>query len=116
VIAEGTTFLRLMSLTFGFIGLQIIINGVFQGSGNTFHSMILSIVSLWVLQFPLAYILSKHTVLAETGIWWAFPISNIIMAIIAVSWFLKGTWKSKRITPEIKIKEKIMEETKIEGS
>jgi len=32
------------------------INGVFRGSGNTIIFMVLSIISLWILQFPVAYI------------------------------------------------------------
>lgn len=114
VVAEGSAFLRIMSLTFGFIGLQQIVSGAFQGSGNTTSSMILSLLSLWLFQFPLAYILSRHTALAEAGIWWAFPIANVISATIGLFWFLKGTWKQTRVTEEIRLAEKVSQETEIE--
>ncbi|MFH1714103.1 MAG: MATE family efflux transporter [Candidatus Nealsonbacteria bacterium] len=110
-ITSASLFLRIIALTFGFIGIQQTLSGALRGSGNTLASMVLSIVALWVLRFPLSYILSKHTGLAEVGIWMAFPISNIVAAIIAILWFLKGTWKTKKLTEEIKIEEKVIKET-----
>ncbi len=113
-IQASALFIKIMALTFGFIGIQMSLNGLFRGSGNTMIAMILSIVSLWVLRFPLAYLLSKHTVLAEIGLWVAFPTANVLAAIITVIWFLKGTWKQKQLTEEIKLTEKTTEETIIE--
>ncbi len=110
-IQNSALFLRMMSLTFGFIGIQMAINGAFRGSGNTIISMTLSIVSLWVLRFPIAYIFSRYTNLLEKGIWVAFPIANIISAIIAIVWFTRGTWKKKKITEEERLIEKTVEET-----
>ncbi|MBU1703100.1 MATE family efflux transporter [Patescibacteria group bacterium] len=116
VIASSSLFIKIMAFTFGFIGLQQSINGAFRGSGNTMTSMVLSIVSLWVLQFPIAYILSKHTSLGEIGIWWAFPVSNVIATLVALVWFLKGDWKHKKITEPktAKLTEEIIAETIIE--
>ena len=103
-IQSSALFIRIMALTYGFIGIQMALNGTFRGSGNTMISMVLSIISLWVLRFPLAYILSKHTAFAEVGLWIAFPISNIIAAIVTVIWFMEGTWKKKNVTKNIKLR------------
>jgi MATE family, multidrug efflux pump len=100
VIAGGTQFLRLMALSFGFIGLQQALGGAFRGSGNTFNTMILAMVSLWVLQFPIAYVLSKHTALGETGLWWAFPIANVAIGCVAALWFAQGGWRKKNLIGE----------------
>ncbi len=97
VIEMSTLFIKVMALTFGFIGIQMPLNGAFRGSGNTMVSMILSIVSLWILRFPLAYLLSVHTSLKEVGIWLAFPIANIVAAFVTVIWFMSGSWKKKKI-------------------
>lgn len=113
-IESGAYFLRIMSLTFGFIGMQLTLNGVFVGSGNTMISMILAIVSLWVLRFPLGYVLAMHTSLAEVGIWIAFPVSNIVAALATLVWFKKGTWKHKKITEEMKQIDDTRTETIIE--
>ncbi len=100
VIAGGTQFLRLMALTFGFIGLQQTLGGAFRGSGNTFNTMILAMVSLWVLQFPIAYVLSQHTALGAVGLWWAFPIANVTIACVAALWFAQGRWRKTNLIRE----------------
>jgi len=99
-IASSAMFIKIMALSFGFIGIQMALTGAFRGSGNTLMSMVLSIVSLWVLQFPLAYILSKHANFAEVGIWMAFPIANVVAALITIIWFSRGTWKHKKLIEE----------------
>lgn len=93
VIADGTRFIQIMALSFGFLGVQQVLNGVFNGAGFTKASMLISILSLWIVRFPLAYVLSQKTSLSFEGIWWAFPISNIIAAAVAYAYFKTGYWK-----------------------
>lgn len=97
VIAAGSVFLRIVALSWGFMGAQLALTGVLRASGNMVTAMILTLVSQWVLQFPLAYILSKHTALGTVGIWWAFPISSIIIALVTVGIYARGDWKKKRL-------------------
>ncbi len=114
VIRSGSQFVRIMALSFGFVGLQQALNGAFMGSGNTMSSMMLSIVSLWVFQFPLAYVLSQHTGLAEWGIWWAVPISNVLAALATIALFLTGRWKRKRLMEPSALQEKVIGEAMVE--
>ena len=103
VIAEGARFLRIVSWSFGFIGLQFALTGVLRASGEMVPAMIISLVSQWVLQFPLAYVLAERTSLGTDGLWWAFPASNVATAVIAAIWFARGNWKTRRLivtTPE----------------
>jgi len=113
-IQASAVFIKIVALTFGFIGLQMTLNGAFQGSGNTLISMLFSIISLLVLRFPIAYFLSKYTSLGAIGVWIAFPVANIIATIMVVIWFRKGKWKQKKITEEIKMRRAITEEVLIE--
>ena len=63
------------------------------------------------VQFPLAYVLSKHTDLHEQGIWWALPVSNIVTALITLCLYAKGDWKKKRlIEPEEELAGKVTED------
>lgn len=113
-IQSSALFIKIMALTFGFIGVQMALSGALRGTGNTMVSMILSIISLWILRFPLAYILSMHTNLAEVGLWIAFPAANVIAAIVTISWFARGTWKQKQTIEEIKLSNEVSQETIIE--
>ncbi|MDQ5912176.1 MAG: hypothetical protein QG568_391 [Patescibacteria group bacterium] len=114
VIALGTTFVRTMSLTFGFMGAQLALTGVFRASGNMIATMVIALVSQWGLQLPLAFILSRYTSLGVNGLWWAFPISNVIIAGIAIAWYAKGDWKKKRLTDDEQLVEAVSEEILVE--
>lgn len=110
VISISASLIRILALAFGFMGVEQVLIGAFRGSGNTFVSMILVMISYWVLRFPLAYVLSKHTSLSYSGIWWSFPITNVAAALIALIWFLRGTWKNKKLTEEFRLAEETAEE------
>jgi len=97
VIAHGATYLRVMALSWGFLGAQFSLTGVLRASGNMVETMLLTLMSQWVLQFPLAYVLSKHTGLAERGIWWAFPVTNVLTVLVTLGVYAKGDWKRKRL-------------------
>jgi putative MATE family efflux protein len=97
VIAEGAVFLRIMSLSWGFVGAQFALSGVFRASGNMVVNMVLTMTSQWVLQIPLAYFLSKHTTLGAEGIYWSIPISNVAIVLITASVFAQGGWRRKRL-------------------
>ncbi|WP_390891144.1 MATE family efflux transporter [Gemmata palustris] len=102
VIAEGARFIRIMSLAWGGIGVQLCIVSAFRASGNMLSAMVIALVAQWVIQFPLAYVLSKHTTLQGEGLWWSFPVTNVAIAVISVCWFARGGWKETRLTEEDK--------------
>lgn len=97
VIAEGARFIRIVSWSFGFIGLQFALTGVLRASGDVMAAMIISLVSLWVLRFPLAFVLAERTALGTDGLWWSFPLSNVVTVLIAAAWFRRGDWKRRRL-------------------
>jgi Na+-driven multidrug efflux pump len=97
VIAHGATYVRVMALSWGFLGAQFSLTGVLRASGNMVSTMVLTLISQWVLQFPLAYVLSKHTTLGERGIWWAFPVTNVIIVLVTLGVYAQGDWKRKRL-------------------
>jgi putative MATE family efflux protein len=100
VIAEGAQFIRIMCLAWGGIGVQLCVVSAFRASGNMLAAMVIALVSQFVLQFPLAYILSKHTSLQASGLWWSFPITTIIVAAVSMCWFAQGGWKATILTKE----------------
>lgn len=89
VIAAGVVFLRIIALSSGFMGIQFALVGVFRASGNMIATMVIALVSQWLIQLPLAYILSRYTSMGIVGFWWAFPITNVLTALITIIWFMK---------------------------
>jgi putative MATE family efflux protein len=102
VIREGASFLRIMCLAWGGIGIQLCVVAVFRASGNMLSSMVIALVSQWMIQFPLAYVLSKHTSLQASGIWWSFPVTNVLTAVVALCWFAKGDWTAGKLTEDVR--------------
>jgi putative MATE family efflux protein len=111
VIDEGARFIRIMCLAWGGIGVQLCVVSAFRASGNMLNAMVIALVSQFMLQFPLAYILAKHTSLRASGLWWSFPITNIATAVVVASWFAQGGWKTTVLTEESRQVAKVTEET-----
>src|SRR6056297_760176 len=96
VVAVGVDFLKIVGLSFGFLGVRIVIGGSFRGAGNTVAAMILAMIALWGFRVPLAKILSDYFNMGTTGIWWGMFLSNFLSAIIGILWFKKGSWKESK--------------------
>lgn len=97
VIIMAVNFMKITSLSFGFMGVQMALIGTLRGSGNTVASMVLTIIGIWLIQFPVAWYLSSHTSLSFEGIWWSFPISYVLPAVIIFGWYKTGRWKKKNL-------------------
>lgn len=113
-IVQSATFIKIMALTFGCIGLQQVLIGTLRGAGDTKAAMIIALVAQWVIQFPLAYLLAYQSTLGEKGLWWSFAISNILSTIIALVWVGRGTWKGKILIDQAEAQEKITQEAVID--
>jgi Na+-driven multidrug efflux pump len=96
VVAIGVDFLKIVGLSFGFLGVRIVIGGSFRGAGNTVAAMVLAVVALWGFRVPLARLLSDYFQLGTTGIWWGMFMSNLLSALIGAFWFKKGSWKEEK--------------------
>ncbi|MDS0282713.1 MATE family efflux transporter [Haloarcula onubensis] len=101
VVAEGATFLRYVSLSFGFIGIMRAFTGGFRGAGKTLVAAAISVTTLAVIRLPIAYVASQYrlpvpfadAIFGVRGIWLAFFVSNVAGATIAWLWFRRGTWR-----------------------
>jgi len=97
VVREGAVYIRIVAWSFGFIGLQFALTGVLRAAGEMIPAMVIGLVSQWLLQIPLAFVLSQHTPLGVAGIWWSTPITNVLAASVAGLWFMRGSWKTRRL-------------------
>ncbi|MAJ68037.1 MAG: MATE family efflux transporter [Alteromonadaceae bacterium TMED7] len=111
VIATGAEFVQVMALTWGGMAVHVCITGAFRASGNMINAMVLSLLSQWMFLFPIAFILSKHTALGKTGIWWAFAATNILIGIVSICWLARGSWKHTRLTSQKQEVLQVTEET-----
>lgn len=82
MIKIGVEALKIISLSFLFAGVSIVLSSVFQALGNGMLSLILAIVRQLVIIVPVAYILSK--LLGLNAVWLSFPIAEVIAVIFSI--------------------------------
>ncbi|WP_297552079.1 MATE family efflux transporter [Thermococcus sp.] len=131
VIAESKIVLEyfLISVPF-FNGIFIVVNRTFSSAGHTKKSMLLGIIRLWGLRIPLSYafgyvgaitLLGLTIPLAELfdftsrGVFFGMGLSNFIGALIALVWFLRGSWMKAIIEKEAKTVDKTDPSYQAEG-
>lgn len=93
IIGESAKVVKYFSASLPFFGIFSAVNNVFQSSGHTKKSMVLGMVRLWGIRLPLSYglgVLMRDT----AGMWLGMGLSNVLGAVIALAWFLRGNWMS----------------------
>jgi putative MATE family efflux protein len=68
------------------IAMQLIGSAYFQAAGKAMPALLLTLLKQGIFLIPLAYILPIYYGL--NGVWWSFPIADILSTIITV-WILK---------------------------
>jgi putative MATE family efflux protein len=68
------------------VTMQLIGSAYFQAAGKALPALFLTLLKQGIFLIPLAYILPKFY--GINGIWWSFPIADILSTIITV-WILK---------------------------
>ncbi|WP_254543120.1 MATE family efflux transporter [Halomarina pelagica] len=92
-IALGAEYLRIRTVEFAFIGVLQVLLGAYRGAGNTRTALAFSMVALWIGRVPTVYGLAFVADMGATGIWIGMALGNVVGAIAAGLWFLRGTWK-----------------------
>jgi len=95
-IDEGVRFLRIVSLSQVFMGVEIAIFGAFTGAGNTLPPMLIS-STISILRIPLGYLMAVHAGWGAIGIWWMITITCAARGVFLAAWFRRGRWKAHRV-------------------
>ncbi len=91
IIEESAKVVKYFSASLPFFGVFSAVNNAFQSAGQTKKSMLLGMFRLWGIRLPLSYGLGLLTG-DTTGMWLGMGLSNVLGAVIALAWFLKGSW------------------------
>lgn len=102
VLSEGAKYLRIVGLNYIPLAIMFIITGVLRGAGDTFASMLISFLTLWLVRLPLAALLAYQLGWGVSGAWWSIMLSTTLGMILNYIYYLGGRWKSKVIvsTPQ----------------
>ena len=97
VAAFGRDCLRIVGYGYAFYGLGMVMESSFNGAGDTWTPTYLNFIIFWMLEIPLAYVLSKHFKWGPQGVFWAITISFSMLAVSAALLFKRGKWKLKTV-------------------
>ena len=92
VTTDAVEFVQIAVFSLCFTGAQQSVSGALRGAGNTLSAMVLTLIGVWGLQLPVAWYLSRHTALGFHGLWWSFVVANVLSALLALLWYMRGKW------------------------
>jgi Na+-driven multidrug efflux pump len=89
----ATRALRIISAGFFFYAFGMVLNNAFNGAGDTWTPTIMNLVCFWVLEIPLAWVLSHTLGMGPNGVFLAAVIGWSTLAVLAAVIFHRGRWK-----------------------
>jgi Na+-driven multidrug efflux pump len=69
----------------------------FNGAGDTWTPTMINLVVFWLLELPLAWVLSHAGGLGTTGVFVAMAVAYSMLAVVSAVLFRKGKWKTARV-------------------
>ena len=96
-ISIGVHVIRMLSIGYLGLALNFVFDAAQAGAGDTLSPMIINLISMWLIQVPLAYLLSRPAGLGADGIWLALALGWILQATLMGLRFRQGRWKLKRV-------------------
>ena len=104
VMSYGVRSLQIICVGYVFFAYGMVISQSFNGAGDTKTPMIINLVCFWVIQIPLAYLLSfkvsfvngeivTEPFLGTDGVLISIALCHSIHALVSIWIFRKGKWK-----------------------
>ncbi len=97
VIQIGSYALIIIACGYVFYAYEMVLGQSFNGAGDTYTPTLLNFIAFWIIQIPLAYLLSITLDFGTNGVFAAIAISSSILAMMAIYIFRKGKWKTIEI-------------------
>lgn len=75
----------------------MVMTQAFNGAGDTVTPTMINVAGFWLCEIPLAWALAYPGGLGVRGVFYAIPAAHVLITIMAVTVFLRGRWKTRRI-------------------
>lgn len=92
VMRIGMRYLQIVGSSYIFLAILFVTNGIINGAGHTLITMIITLLSLWLVRVPGSWLLSK-TSLGVTGIWISIALSLVVTMGVSLTYYFSGRWK-----------------------
>ena len=91
MLSIGEPALRIISTSFTFAGVCIVLGSIFQALGHSVYSMIVSFIRQLVVLVPCAYLLARVGQRAgnDNLVWLSYPIAEIFSLVVTLILFMR---------------------------
>ncbi len=97
VVENGALCLQIIAAGYIFYAYGMVVTQAFNGSGDTQTPTKINLISFWLFQLPMAYVLALLLDFGAKGVFIAITAAEILLAILAIIWFKKGKWKQFQV-------------------
>ncbi len=97
VVAEGGRCLRIVASGFAFYAYGMVVTQAFNGAGDTRTPTRINLGCFWLGEIPLALLLARGLHLGPTGAYVAIAAAFSALAVVSVTLFRLGRWKSVKV-------------------
>jgi putative MATE family efflux protein len=97
VVENAAKCLSIFAMGYLFYAFGMVLVQSFNGAGDTKTPTIMNLFVFWMLQIPLAYILSIHLGIGAEGAYYSIVISESTFSVIGYFLFKKGRWKTIKV-------------------
>jgi Na+-driven multidrug efflux pump len=97
LVKIAATFLRIAIVSFLSMGPAGVLTTCLNQVGDTMIPLLVSFVTMWGVQLPLAYFMPKIGNMGVYGVRWAMAIALALRAVAYLIYFQTGKWKNRRV-------------------
>ncbi|HEY91209.1 MAG TPA: MATE family efflux transporter [Dehalococcoidia bacterium] len=97
LVEQAGIFLRIAVVGYMVLPLIVVFMSALSGAGDTLPPMIISTITIWVIQLPMAYFLPIYTDIGVYGVRWAIVAGMVVGAIGYTAYFRTGRWKRRHV-------------------
>ncbi|MCY1634384.1 MATE family efflux transporter [Marinifilum sp. D737] len=97
ILINGIQALKIISCGFIFYGMGMVLLNSINGAGDTQTPTLLNLISFWIVEIPVAYLLAIQFGWNQKGVFYAIIIAEAVLTLIALYWFKTGRWKLKKV-------------------
>jgi len=97
VVAEAVSLIHWLCATeIGFSYAMVMI-GAMQGAGDTRSPLWITLICLWGIRVPLAYVLAIPLGMGALGAWISLSVTQAMQGIVAVVVWRQGRWRNQTV-------------------
>ncbi|MBZ4412655.1 MATE family efflux transporter [Myxococcus faecalis] len=97
VVDHGSHALRIISGGFLFYAFGMVLTQSFNGAGDTTTPTLINVFCFWILELPLAWVLSGPLKMGPSGVFLSLTVAFSVLAVLAALLFRRGRWKLRQV-------------------